>query len=100
MIAVPVIPTEMPSALLERRPDIAQAEREMKAANAQIGVGEAAFYPTVTLSGDTGVEAEMLRKLFTTASRIWSFGSSAAETIFDGGLRNASMVEEARQGRL
>jgi NodT family efflux transporter outer membrane factor (OMF) lipoprotein len=93
-IAVPLIPFEMPSALLERRPDIAAAERDMQAANAQIGVSVAAFYPTVTLSGDYGVSAEMLRKLFTTASRIWSFGSSAAETIFDGGARNAQVEHD------
>jgi NodT family efflux transporter outer membrane factor (OMF) lipoprotein len=94
MLAVPLVPFEVPSALLERRPDIAAAERDMQAANALIGVDVAAFYPTVTLSGDTGVEAEMLRKLFTVASRIWSFGSSAAETIFDGGARNAQVEHD------
>jgi NodT family efflux transporter outer membrane factor (OMF) lipoprotein len=94
MIAVPLIPFEMPSALIERRPDIAAAERDMQAANAEIGVSVAAFYPTVTLSGDYGVSAEMLRKLFTTASRIWSFGSTAAETIFDGGARNAQVEHD------
>jgi NodT family efflux transporter outer membrane factor (OMF) lipoprotein len=93
-IAVPLVPFEVPSALLERRPDIAAAERDMQAANALIGVDVAAFYPTVTLSGDTGVEAAMLRKLFTVASRIWSFGSSAAETIFDGGARNAQVSHD------
>jgi NodT family efflux transporter outer membrane factor (OMF) lipoprotein len=93
-IAVPLIPFEMPSALLERRPDIAAAERDMQAANAQIGVAVAAFYPAVTLSADYGVSAEMLRRLFTTASRIWSLGSSAAETIFDGGARNAQVEHD------
>ncbi|HTZ37909.1 MAG TPA: efflux transporter outer membrane subunit [Stellaceae bacterium] len=93
-IAVPLVPFELPSALLERRPDIAAAERDMQAANALIGVDVAAFYPTVTLSADTGVEAEMLRKLFNTASRIWSFGSSAAETVFDGGARNAQVEHD------
>jgi NodT family efflux transporter outer membrane factor (OMF) lipoprotein len=94
VIPVPLVPGELPSALLERRPDIAGAERDMQAANAQIGVSVAAFYPDVTLSGDYGVSAEMLRKLFTSASRIWSFGSTAAETIFDGGARNAQVEHD------
>ena len=94
VIAVPLIPSELPSALLERRPDIASAERDMAAANAQIGVAVAAFYPDITLSADSGVEAEMLRKLFTTASRIWSFGSTLAQTIFDGGLNNAIVAQD------
>jgi NodT family efflux transporter outer membrane factor (OMF) lipoprotein len=94
MLKVPLVPFELPSALLERRPDIAAAERDMQAANAEIGVDVAAFYPTVTLSGDTGIEAEMVRKLFTAASRVWSLGSSAAETIFDGGARNAQVEHE------
>ncbi|HWB52327.1 MAG TPA: efflux transporter outer membrane subunit [Stellaceae bacterium] len=94
MLAVPLIPAELPSALLERRPDIAAAERDMQAANAQIGVDVAAFYPTVTLSADYGVSAEMLRKLFTSASRIWSLGGTAAETIFDGGARNAQLEHD------
>jgi len=64
------------------------------AANAQIGVAVAAFYPDITLSGDTGVEASRLHKLFTTSSRIWSFGSSLAQTVFDGGLRNAQLEQD------
>jgi NodT family efflux transporter outer membrane factor (OMF) lipoprotein len=91
VLPVPLIPTELPSALLERRPDVASAERDMASANAQIGVAVAAFYPQVTLTADYGVEAEMLRKLFQTASRIWSFGSSLSQSIFDGGLRNATV---------
>jgi NodT family efflux transporter outer membrane factor (OMF) lipoprotein len=94
VLAVPVIPAELPAALLERRPDIAAAERDMQAANAQIGVDVAAFYPTVTLSADYGVSAGMLRKLFTSASRIWSLGASAAETIFDAGARNAQVERD------
>ena len=94
MLDVPLVPSEMPSALLQRRPDIAAAERDVQAANAQIGVDVAAFYPTVTLSADTGIEAEMLRKLFTETSRIWSLGSSAAETVFDGGARNAQLEHD------
>jgi NodT family efflux transporter outer membrane factor (OMF) lipoprotein len=94
LLSVPLIPFELPSALLQRRPDIAAAERDMQAANAVIGVDAAAFYPTVTLSADTGVEAEMFRKLFNVASRIWSVGSTAAETIFDGGARNAQLEHD------
>jgi NodT family efflux transporter outer membrane factor (OMF) lipoprotein len=93
-IVVPLVPFELPSALLERRPDIAAAERNMQTANAQIGVDVAAFYPTVTISADTGVESEMIRKLLTDSSRIWSFGSTAAETIFDGGARNAQIAHD------
>lgn len=94
MLLVPLIPYEMPSALLQRRPDIAAAERDMAAANALIGVDVAAFYPDVTLSADTGVNAEMLRKLFTTSSRVWSFGSTLAQTIFDGGAHNAQVAHD------
>jgi NodT family efflux transporter outer membrane factor (OMF) lipoprotein len=94
MLDVPLIPFEVPSALLQRRPDIAASERDMQAANAVIGVDAASFYPTLTLSADTGVEAEMFRKLFTASSRIWSIGSTAAETIFDGVLTAFQQVED------
>ncbi len=92
---VPEIPAGLPSALLERRPDIAAAERLMGAANAQIGVAEAAFYPKITLSADYGVVALSIAKLFTDQARFWAFGSSLAETVFDAGAR-AAIVEEAR----
>lgn len=85
----PEIPVGMPSELLERRPDIAGAERRVAAANAQIGVAEAAFYPTVTLNGSLGLESSSLGKLFTAASRFWSVGASISQTVFDGGLRRA-----------
>jgi NodT family efflux transporter outer membrane factor (OMF) lipoprotein len=94
-IAVPVIPAEMPSALLERRPDIAASERQMAAANAQIGVAVAAFYPDITLSGDFGTSALTLNRLLATSSRFWSFGSNLVQTIFDAGARSAQ-VEQAR----
>ncbi len=94
MLAVPLIPFELPSALLQRRPDIAAAERDMAAANAVIGVDTAAFYPDVTLSADSGVSAEMFRRLFTTSSRVWSFGSTLAQTIFDGGAKNAQLAHD------
>jgi NodT family efflux transporter outer membrane factor (OMF) lipoprotein len=92
MIVPPVIPLEVPSMLLERRPDVAQAEREMAQANAQIGVAIAAYYPTLTLSANqafTGV-TEIL-KLFSKAAESWSIGAQVNETIFDGGLRSATV---------
>jgi NodT family efflux transporter outer membrane factor (OMF) lipoprotein len=94
MLDVPLVPFEMPSALLQRRPDIAASERDVQAANAQIGVDVAAFYPTVTLTASQGVQSEMFRKLFTEPSRIWSLGSSFAETVFDGGARNAQLEHD------
>jgi NodT family efflux transporter outer membrane factor (OMF) lipoprotein len=81
--------------LLERRPDIAAAERRMAAANAQIGVAVAAFYPDITLSADFGVASSQLHNLFTAASRVWSLGGTAAETVFDAGGRRA-VVAQAR----
>jgi NodT family efflux transporter outer membrane factor (OMF) lipoprotein len=89
--AVPEIPPGLPSALLERRPDIAAAERTMASANAQIGVEVAAFYPTVTLSADYGVAAVSLAKLVSASGRFWSLGANAVETVFDAGLRNAQV---------
>jgi NodT family efflux transporter outer membrane factor (OMF) lipoprotein len=94
VIAVPEIPPGVPSALLERRPDIAASERLMASANAQIGIAEAAFYPTITLSADYGVSALLLHQLFTDQARFWAFGSTLAETVFDAGAR-AAVVEEA-----
>jgi len=85
----PAIPVGVPSELLERRPDIAASERRVAAANAQIGVAEAAFYPSVTLNASLGLESSSLAKLFTAASRFWSVGGSISETVFDGGLRRA-----------
>jgi NodT family efflux transporter outer membrane factor (OMF) lipoprotein len=93
----PEIPVGVPSELLERRPDIAASERSVAAANAQIGVAEAAFYPTVTLSASLGLESSSLGKLFSAASRFWSVGGSIWETVFDGGLRRAQ-TDFARAG--
>ena len=89
--AVPEIPAGLPSALLERRPDIAAAERTMAAANAQIGVEVAAFYPTITLSADAGEAAVSLARLVSASGRFWSLGSNLVETVFDAGLRNAQV---------
>ena len=89
MPAVPDIPVSVPSAILERRPDIAGAECRVAAANAQIGVAEAAFFPDLTLSASGGYASSTLSKWFSVPSRVWSIGPSIAETIFDAGLRSA-----------
>lgn len=89
---VPAIPVGLPSTLLERRPDIAAAERQMAAANAQIGVAEAAFFPDLTLSGDAGSQAPKIARLFSAADVVWAFGGQAAETLFEGGLRHAQVA--------
>jgi NodT family efflux transporter outer membrane factor (OMF) lipoprotein len=91
----PAIPVGVPSELLERRPDIASAERRMAAANAQIGVAVAAFYPTITLNASSGLESSSLAKWFTAASRFWSVGPGISQTVFDGGLR-AAQTDAAR----
>jgi NodT family efflux transporter outer membrane factor (OMF) lipoprotein len=89
--APPPIPVGLPSQLLERRPDIAAAERNMAAANAQIGVAFAAFFPALTLSATPGFESSALKSLFDWPSRFWSVGPSISETVYDGGLRRATV---------
>ncbi|PYM66628.1 MAG: RND transporter [Candidatus Rokuibacteriota bacterium] len=91
----PGIPVGLPSALLERRPDVAAAERRVAAANAQIGVAEAAYFPTVTLSVSGGLESGSLSRWLTWPSRFWSVGPGISQTVFDGGLRKAQ-TDEAR----
>src|SRR3984893_16038082 len=90
---VPVIPVGVPSELLERRPDIAAAERTMAEANALIGVEKAAYYPTLSISGTVGFEASKISKWMTSPSRYWSVGPTVSETIFDGGLRKSTMAQ-------
>jgi len=91
----PTIPVGVPSELLERRPDIAAAERSAAAANAQIGVAKAAYYPTITLSVSGGLESTSPSQWFTWPSRFWAFGPAISETLFDGGLRRAQ-TDQAR----
>ncbi len=89
----PVIPLSVPSALLERRPDIAAAERRMAAANAGIGVAIAAYYPTLTLSASFDSASATIGSLLRSANGLWSFGPQLAETVFDGGLRDAQVAQ-------
>jgi len=87
----PPIPVGLPSQLLERRPDIAAAERNMAAANAEIGIADAAFYPSLTLSAEGGFESSTFKHLFDWPSRFWSIGPTINETIYDAGLRRATV---------
>ena len=90
---LPAIPVGLPSDLLERRPDIASAERRVAVANANIGVARAAFFPTVILSGSGGFNSASLAALFNTPSRVWSLGAALAQSLFDGGLRKARSAQ-------
>jgi NodT family efflux transporter outer membrane factor (OMF) lipoprotein len=90
--AVPVVPSGLPSALLERRPDIAAAERLMRQENALIGVQVAAFYPVISLSALGGFTGGPLSQLFTVGNDVWSLGASATETLFSGGARSAAVA--------
>jgi len=89
------IPFGVPSQLLERRPDIAAAERRVAEANAQIGVARAAYFPTITLSGAAGYQSTSIQNLFSGPGLVWSVGSTLSQTLFDGGLRKA-VTEQAR----
>jgi NodT family efflux transporter outer membrane factor (OMF) lipoprotein len=92
---VPVVPTNMPSTLLERRPDVAASERSMASANALIGVAEAGWFPDLTLSGSYGFSSSMLPGLLGASNSLWSFGPALAENIFNGGATLAQ-TREAR----
>lgn len=94
-VNLPTIPTGIPSQLLERRPDIAAAERRVAAANAQIGIAMSAYYPTIQLSGIGGFESKYPGTWIQGPSALWSLGGSAIETLFDAGRRKA-LTQQAR----
>lgn len=96
---VPDIPVGVPTDLLERRPDVAAAERAMASANALIGVGRAAYFPTLNLSASGGFASSSLGSLFSAPSLFWSLGATAAETVFEGGLRRATVRQYEAQYR-
>lgn len=87
----PAVPVGIPSALLERRPDVAQAERNVQAQSEQIGVAVAAFYPTVTLSASGGISGSPANGLFSAVNQVWSVAGSASEVFYDGGARAAAL---------
>jgi NodT family efflux transporter outer membrane factor (OMF) lipoprotein len=93
--APPAVPVGLPSQLLERRPDIASAERRVAEANEGIGIARAAYFPSLTIGGAVGLQSAHISNLFTWPSRVWAIGPQASEIIYDGGRRRAG-VEQAR----
>jgi NodT family efflux transporter outer membrane factor (OMF) lipoprotein len=91
-LTMPEVPLGLPSDLLERRPDVASAERAMAVANAQIGLANAAFYPSITLSSNVGQQSRALSRLLDAPSLIWSVGANAAQVLFDGGRLRANQA--------
>ncbi|WP_244850059.1 efflux transporter outer membrane subunit [Caballeronia sp. SL2Y3] len=89
---IPPIPLGLPSDVLQRRPDVASAERAMAAANAQIGVAKAAFFPSLTLHGSIGWESTALTNLISAPSLLWTIGTMASQVVFDGGRRSAAVA--------
>ncbi len=95
--AAPPIPTGVPSQLVERRPDVAAAERTLAEANATIGVGYGAFFPQVTISASGGLESSALTSLFLWPSRVWSIGTAVSQTLFNGFLYRAELHQYEAQ---
>jgi NodT family efflux transporter outer membrane factor (OMF) lipoprotein len=93
LAAAPQIPVALPSELLERRPDIAAAEKQMQAANAQIGVAIAAYFPTLSLTASTDNSSSAIGNLFKASSNVWSFGPQLAATVIDWGARDAQIAQ-------
>jgi NodT family efflux transporter outer membrane factor (OMF) lipoprotein len=94
-LSLVIVPAQLPSDLLERRPDIAQAERAVASANARIGVQTAAYFPSLSLSASGGYQGSPLSRLFTAPTQFWSLGSQLTESLFDAGARR-DLVKEAR----
>jgi NodT family efflux transporter outer membrane factor (OMF) lipoprotein len=90
---VPTVPAGVPSTLLERRPDVAQSERKVAAANAEIGVAISAFFPSLTLTGSDVYTGRTISHLISTPNRVWSFGPELALSVFDAGLRRAQVAQ-------
>src|SRR5205807_5286085 len=94
----PEVPAGLPSVLLERRPDIRQAEQQLVALNAQIGVAKADYFPTIALTGTGGFQSSALTSLFSGPAGLWSFGGSVTQPIFEGGrIRNRVRFAQARR---
>jgi NodT family efflux transporter outer membrane factor (OMF) lipoprotein len=90
--SVPEVPVGVPSLLLQRRPDIAAAERQVAAANAQIGIARSAYYPNIGLSGSLSSGASKVGDLFSASTLLWSFGASVAQSVFNGGATRANVA--------
>lgn len=95
LVTLPAVPPGLPSEVIERRPDVAGAERAVMAANAQIGVARAGFFPSLRLTGNSGWESREIESLFNTPSLVWSLGASLAQTVFDAG-RTGARVDAAK----
>jgi NodT family efflux transporter outer membrane factor (OMF) lipoprotein len=96
-LTLPALPTVLPSTLLQRRPDVASAERSAASASELIGVQIAAYYPSISLSASGGFESDQVANLFNASNALWSIGASATETVFDAGLRGAKVRQYRAQ---